>query len=187
MFCFKVIEKSGFVCNDLIIDITDLDGSMFYYKLNENRKNIFFNLPKGTYRTKNDLKQIEPIKYKLGSLPRPHNQSSLPDNFNISFGENPNKCTVNLDKGTVFFDNKFKDAERYTLDYIIFHELGHYFFYGKGQKSEIACDKFAANCMLILGYNPPQIRAAQFFTLSESKDAIKRKKEIFKLTKESYE
>lgn len=184
---FEVLGKIGLLCNDSEIFIYDANGSIFYYKENKERKNIKFNLPKGNYESKNNLKQIEPLKYKFAKLSKPYNTSILPEKFITSFGVNPHKCTVDLNKGTVLFDNKYKDAERYTLDYIIFHELGHYFYYGKGQKSEIDCDKFAANCMLSLGYNPPQIRAAQFYTLSENEDAKERKNEIYNLTKSSYE
>jgi hypothetical protein len=187
LFCFEVIGKSGFKSTDKVISIFDTDNSIFYYKENESKKNIKFNLPKGIYFTKNNLEIIAPIKYKFSKLSKTYNETKTPESFIISYGNNPHKCTVDLNKGTIFFDNRYKSAERYTIDYIIFHELGHYFYYGKGQKSEIDCDKFAANCMLSLGYNPSQIRAAQFYTLSENEEAKERKKEIYNLTQNSYE
>lgn len=187
MFCFEVIEKSGFVSADKIICVYDSDNSIFYYKENESKKVIKFNLPKGIYFSENNLQQINPIKYKYAKLSKTYNETKFPNEFKISFAKNPHKCTVDLNNATIVFDNKYKLAERYTIDYIIFHELGHYFYYGKGQKSEIDCDKFAANCMLVIGYNPSQIRAAQFYTLSENEEAKERKKEIYNLTKNSYE
>jgi hypothetical protein len=63
--------------------------------------------------------------------------------------------------------------------YILLHEVGHYFYSGQGQKSEIYCDLFSANEMLKIGFNPSQIKWAQSGTLSNSETSLERKDKVF--------
>ena len=72
-------------------------------------------------------------------------------------------------------------------DYIKFHELGHYFYSGEGNKSEILCDLFAKNCMLKCGYNPSQVRWAQNGTLSNMISSKIRKEKVNDKLKNSFQ
>lgn len=182
----KVNEKTGFYCFDSIIKIYDHRGVLFYFKENKNGK-IRFNLPKGLFQTNCDLYKLkEPVKYRFTNLPKGNNIKKLPKNFKIVYINNPHKCSVDNDKHIIYFDNSFKQFPLPVKDYIKFHELGHYFYSGENNKSEILCDLFAKNCMLKVGYNPSQIQWAQNGTLSDSDTSSERKKIVKEKIKKTF-
>jgi len=79
----------------------------------------------------------------------------------VLFRNNPNKCSIDVNSGTLIFDkNFFKQLNIVQLYFILSHELGHYFYY-----SEHKADAFARFVMLMLGFNPSQIVAAASSTL----------------------
>lgn len=185
MIKFKVSKKQGFCSFDAIIKIYDSRNVLFYFK--ENRKGkICFNLPKGIYSTYNNLHNTSVRKYKLSKLPKSKNPKKLPENFEIKYIDNPHKCSVDNVKHIIYFDKSFKNMPLPVKDYVKFHELGHYFYTGEGNKSEILCDLFAKNCMLMCGYNPSQVRWAQSGTLSDSDTSIERKNKVNNNLKKSF-
>jgi hypothetical protein len=182
---FKVSQKSGFYSFDPVVKIYDNNGKLFYLKENKKGK-LYFNLPTGVYKTFNTLSKQQPRKYKETKLPKANNPKQLPSRFKIVYCRNPNKCSVDNNKHIIYFDHSFKNVPLPVKDYIKFHELGHYFYSGEGNKSEILCDLFAKNCMLKCGYNPSQIRWAQSGTLSNHKTSKQRKQKVNDKLKNSF-
>ena len=179
---FRVTKKTGFkaITKDIIIFC---NGLPFYVK--RNFLNRDFNLPKGKYELKKGdiVKLKRPLIYTLPKLAKRYNFVKSPKGFKVEFSHNPNKCTVDLNKKNIVFDKSFLNEPTFVLDFVQFHELGHFRYSGKGLKSEIDCDNFAIYCMLVRGYNPSQIRYASRFTLGNSKASRIRKKENYKQTK----
>lgn len=176
---FEVSKKSGFVSKSDVLIILDQNKKVFYFKIKKG-KETRYNLPKGNYFLfKGDFEALpKPIVYKQMVLPAPYAYTKQPPKrFKVVFTDNPNKCSVDLKNDTVYFDNTFKNYPRYVIEYILAHEKGHYFYRGRGQKSELDCDKYAAAYMLNKGYNPSQISAAVRFTLGNSKNSTERKNE----------
>lgn len=177
MQTFVCREKCGFTSVDDVVKIYDNNGILFYFKENKRGK-LHFNLPRGIYKTYNQLYKTAPRVYKLKKLPSANNRKKLPENFEIKYINNPNKCSVDNNKHIIYFDHSFKKYPLPVKDYIKFHELGHYFYSGQGNRSEILCDLFSANCMLKCGYNPSQIKWVQNGTLSNSRTSKIRKEKI---------
>jgi hypothetical protein len=181
---FEVLEKSGFITTDKRIEVFDAFMKPFFIE-NNNKKIFYFNLPKGKYFSKNNLKKAsEPRLYSLQNLPDANDFKRLPKTFKIFYIENPNKCTVDVERNIIYFDYSFRDKPEPFLVYIKLHELGHYFYSGEENKSEIFCDWFAYNQMINLGYNPTQIYKAILLTLSDRPDAQIRKNFIKQLSKQ---
>jgi len=176
---FKINKKTGFRCFDKELLILDKSGIPFYYLKNDNYE-FKFNLPVGTYYTNNNLSKLpNSVFYSKPKLKDRYNFKKVPNGFKIIYSNNPNKCSVDLDKHIIIFDYSFKDKPRFERDFIKFHELGHYFYSGKGQQSEKDCDDFSAFCMIVIGYNPLQIRVASKYSLSNTKDGLERKTQNF--------
>lgn len=182
---FKVDKKNGFVSDSDLVIILDEHKRVFYFKKRKG-PNTRFNLPVGEYFLfYGNLKPLPaPVRYKIPNLPRPYAYSKKPPlKFKIIYCENKNKCSVDISKDTIYFDHSFKNYPRFIIQYIIRHEKGHYFYRGRGQQSELDCDKFAAVSMLESGFNPSQISAAVRFTLSNSLLSEHRKKSNFENVK----
>lgn len=181
---FRVNKKSGFSCNESPVVIYDHRG-VFYY--NPNKKgSLFFNLPPGTYITENNLKPSPVVSYSVKTLPTPERKMMKPKKIKIIKGDNPSKCTIFLDKGLIFIDKKLSEKiNTPALTFIIFHELGHYYYGGHKfgspayYKAEKKCDEFATFQMIRAGFNPSQIYIGSEISLSGNK----RKKDNFNLTK----
>lgn len=182
---FTVKTKSGFKSFDTVVKIYDKNGILFYCK--DNKQGLLhFNLPKGEYLTYNNLMPSKLRVYKLPKLPKANNVKTLPNDFKIIFAENPNKCSVDNKNHIIIFDNSFKKQPIPVIDYILFHELGHYLYSEQGNKSEINCDLFAMKKMLEIGYNPSQILWVQSGTLSDNKSTLERKNKIHTHTLNSF-
>lgn len=165
--CISVEKISGFACKEPVIRIYS-DTEKIWYLYHTKGIKTRFNLPKGNFFTENNLEKLEsPVQFRLPVLPRKNfNPVSLPE-FKVMFTENPNKCSVNVKTGQVFFDNSFRNYPEFILQFILFHEAGHLFYRGEGHKSERNCDLFAAYHLLKRGMNPSQIRLAQGVTLKD--------------------
>lgn len=181
----NLTKKTGFKSKDKLIEIYDSNNLPFYVKKNE-RPEIYFNLPKGTYITRNNLIETKPRVYKLPKLKKPNDLSKIPVKFEVVFTNNPHKCSVNLKDGIIYFDNSFRTMPKPLIDFVKFHELGHYFYRGQGNDSEKNCDLFSGSVMLAIGYNPSQIIWAQRSTLSEQKKAMDRKQHVEEKVKKSF-
>ncbi len=160
-------NKTGFDVTDIYspIVIRDSRGIMFYNTESLLPKVTKFNLPSGVY-------YVDKGSFRQSSSPRqypnirlPHRQRYFycnPMDFDIRFGTNPNKCTVNWDKKYVLFDTSFKERPLPQLDGIFYHECGHRFY-----STEKFCDIYSVKCMLREGYNPSQIGQAFIDSLSD--------------------
>ena len=150
----------GFASADKIIRIFDKDKKPFYF-FNSVKPLTSFNLPKGTYYSDNNIKVLkEPVKYKI-TMPKFERNIKRPKVIVWTWGNNPNKATIVLEKGFVLLDNSWKNFPPFVVTYIKYHELGHYHF-----KSEIGADAYARCMMLKRGYNPSQIGMASRLSLS---------------------
>lgn len=156
--------KKGYITTDNLIQIFDCNMYPFYmYDFTGFKKKIF-NLPKGIFYTDNNLQPLKRCKkFKLKNMPnKEYLFRSYPERWQIYFSHNPNKCTVNYPLGKIYLDNRYKHCARVIFDFIIFHELGHCFF-----ATEKYADLFAANLMLLKGYNPSQTQIAPLKALSD--------------------
>ena len=158
----KITKKKGFFGKGEKILINDEKGLPFYnYK--PAGKTIKFNLPAGIYTLVEG--QISPISgvhsYTNPPLKLPAPRFKVPRRIHVEYKRNPNKATINLITGVVTMDNSFLDMPKFIRIYVLFHEIGHYFY-----KGEEGADRFAQVEMLRRGYNPSQIHQASEFTLS---------------------
>lgn len=159
------------------VEIYDTTGEIFYIVKPKKGKAVF-NLPKGTYNLKEftrfEIKKGKLFQYPMIPLPKKDRNLKRPKKFKLKFGSNPNKATVNLIEGTIFFDQDFYNSlNRTQKEFILAHELGHYFYKGGSQKNEQKCDAFACNLLLTKGFNPSQIDAAQKSTLDGHKSNVR--------------
>lgn len=124
-----------------------------------------FNLPEGCYYI--DLGLIgeisTPVKVKLIEMPTAERWMKSPENFAVYFDDNINKCTIDWEEETIVFDNVFKTRPLPEIYYILYHEFGHSLYL-----TEKYADMYAANRMLMKGYNMSQIGAAQLSALSHA-------------------
>ena len=167
------------MCNERELIILDKNKIPFYYRNNLKGK-YKFNLPLGTYYTNNTLLVLNnPVFYTTPKLKPSYHFRPFPKKFKIIYENNPNKCSVDLNRHVIIFDNSFKKSPRFIKDFIKFHELGHYKYTGRGQESEKDCDNFSSYCMIKVGYNPSQISVANKYTLGNEFLSIDRKENNF--------
>jgi hypothetical protein len=152
--------------------IYDKNGSLFYRAT----KNTRISLPVGVYTIVGSYTNCGCPKPNLRYYKASAKVKKTPRKLKVSIGDNPNKCTVNLHTGNVLLDKQFLEFPQYVIDFIKNHETAHYIYNGSGQDSEIACDRFACNIMLMKGYNPSQINAGFERTLDPKKSALRIKK-----------
>jgi len=185
-------EVSGFCSFDSVISITDQRGRPFYYFRNPNRNRVTFNLPAGIYYTDNRVKRLnKALRYELPELPKPNRWMKRPEDFELKVEDNPNKCSVYLEKGIIIIDPALIELPQPMLTHVLQHELGHYQYGAKGQASrkdkmfyEVCCDKFAAKQMCEhLGYNPSQSFYSTNICLSEGQ--AERKQELYNYLKQA--
>ena len=138
-----------------------------------------FNLPRGVFYINVPCKLVPLLTfYKKIHFEKTHNFSSV-KRIVERFDVNPNKCSIFFKKGIVVWDWDFYTSlTRCERAFILMHERGHYFYKGKGLKSEIACDIYAAKKLLKKGFNPSQIAMAQHNSLSATETTKKRMKEL---------
>ncbi len=173
-----VTRKTGFIITnpDVPVIIRDVRGIRFY-DTTPIMPVFDFNLPPGIYLVDQGYfkPMSSPINFKQAKLPQSETMfPNTPYNFDITFAENPNKCTIFWQEKMIVFDNKFLDAPYPELYFIYFHELGHS-RYGFDKlysmmDAEAYCDLYASNKMLEMGFNPSQIKAAPENTLSSKQD-----------------
>ena len=165
-------QKTGFR-NLTPFEILDKNGVLFYanyFTQKGSNGSINFNLPIGQYYLHGDLMKLKhPVSFGEIKLPKPQ-RNFKQKKYKITFANNPNKCTIFHDTGLIVFDNFFKNAPRFILLDIYFHELGHNFY-----KSEQYADMYATKKMLEIGYNPSQIGLSVLITLRETQNNDFRK------------
>ena len=170
--------KTGFESEDSFIDILNENLQPFYEKENINiGGKINFNLPIGTYYTNNNLTKLKkPVAYILPYLPPPQKHANEPKKLKIVYCDNPNKCSIDLETGTVFMDEFISDKTQSERTFVLYHELGHYKYL-----TESLCDLYAVYKMIELGYNPSQCNTAGDECLSEYNQ--ERKNKIYNFSK----
>ena len=127
-----------------------VNGTLFYFA----KADKFFNLPKGKYKISGSY-DVLPFRLPDVSINfhEPEKNVKFSGIKKIVFADNANKCSVDINKGLVIFDKKFyKTLKKHEFLFIIYHEIGHYFYY-----KEKYCDDFATACLLNTGYNPSQL------------------------------
>lgn len=160
----KVDEKQGFKTSDKRIRIYDQEGNLFYFR-DHDRSFCVFNLPKGVYKTTNDLHRVPCRKYKLPQLPKRERNGKIPKRKDLSiiYTSNPHKASIYREKKLIIFDNEFKRLSIPQRIHAFFHELGHYYY-----STEAYCDLFATREMLKIGFNPSQVYWSINGTLSDA-------------------
>jgi hypothetical protein len=164
MYTVILDQKTGFRIRDVNcpVIVRDFRGVLFYTTEPLVPRVKEFNLPQGKYLIDGPVSRMEkPVKYNLLSLPNPERKMSDPFDFEVLFGSNPHKCTIDFKKGTIFFDNIFKEKPLPEVYFILYHEFAHQYF-----KTEKYTDALASNYMLIKGFNPSQIGRAHVNSLS---------------------
>lgn len=149
---FKVDKKTGFESRAPLVAIYTDEGAPFYIFKRKGHA-VQFNLPKGRYMCDDDTfkKLSSPINYKIPKLPAPERIINRPHQIQIVWANNPNKCSIVLEKGLIICDPSFRIKSRQEQEFVMYHELGHYLY-----KSEHLCDLYATAQMLDKGYNPSQ-------------------------------
>lgn len=141
------------------VHVDHKNGTPFY--VFDNPKGFEFTLPKGTYRVSGGT-MIGRMKKRSGHRPPSHLRFPLPKKITLHFAPNPAKAVIDLRSGTIVCDPALRDLPTFCLTFILFHEIGHYFY-----KDEHMCDLFAAQEMHRRGFNPSQIAAASTMTLGD--------------------
>lgn len=181
MYKFTIKQKGGFCSPSSIVKIYDKKGNVFYSHENKRGGKIHFNLPAGTYKSEERIKPYKFRVYKTRKPYKPERTFPLPEKFTFKYVENPNKCTIYLDRGLIIWDKDFFNSLlKPEKVFILFHEIGHYFY-----STEKKCDVFAAYYMLKMGYNPSQIFKSQNITLSNKPHTIERKINVFETLKKT--
>jgi len=143
---FKVGKVGGYRAVSPIIKKSGRD----FYAFNGP---VHFNLPPGEYTTNTELTPCKPVKYRVKSeRKRERFDLKAPKKIQVKFADNPNKASIHLAEGYVILDNKYKEAPECMLKYILYHEIGHYFY-----TTESFCDEYATERLLEEGYNQSQI------------------------------
>lgn len=169
---FSIAQKTGFR-NLTPFEILDKNGVLFYGNYFTKKgldSSINFNLPIGDYFIDGEIMRLnKPVQHNNVTLPKPQ-RNFKPKKYKITFANNPNKCTIFHNTGLIVFDNFFKNAPRFILLDIYFHELGHNYY-----KSEQYADMYATKKMLDIGFNPSQIGLSVLITLRETQNNDFRK------------
>jgi hypothetical protein len=157
-------KKTGFrnLTPSRPVVIRDFRGKLFYST--EGLRPIEkFNLPEGQFfvETGNIEKMNFPVNFKLSILPIPQRHFKTPDDFQLVFAPNPNKCTIRWTTKQIIFDTDLLQKTLPELFFILYHEYGHALY-----TTEKYADLYAANSMLKKGYNPSQIGKAPITALS---------------------
>jgi hypothetical protein len=158
---------NGFKAYTREIRVYDSKGKPFYFFDCKDKvlKPHTFNLPAGVYYTATPLEKLAaPVKYELPDLAKPNRYIQKKPRIIVRYGNNPHTCSIDVEKGLIFADNKLKDLPAYMLKFIFLHEMAHHYYGGfdfatqkkEYTQAEINCDTYAAFQMLKSGYNPSQ-------------------------------
>lgn len=135
------------------------DGTPFY--VFDKPGGFTFTLPPGTYKVQGATwvrRMPQREGHKASSGPR----FPLPKRVRIVWGTNPHKAVISLVDGVIVLDPSLKKLPQFVLTFILFHEIGHYFY-----EDEESCDRFAAEEMHRRGFTPSQIHLAASMTLKD--------------------
>jgi hypothetical protein len=133
------------------------DGRPFY--VFDHAAGATFTLPEGSYHVQGGY-LVGPMKKRRGHKTPSRLRFPMPKTVRLEWCSNPNKCSISLKDGVILADHSLKALPAFALVYILFHEIGHYWY-----ADEVSCDKYAADEMHRRGYNPSQIYAATQLTM----------------------
>ena len=183
-------KKFSYVSSDKDIYIFNSGGRVIYSHPNRRKRLIIFNLPNGVFYTKNKIQTINKRKNFVPSFQmlfreypkqwnfKLPNKGKLTNNFVVS--RNPNKASIYPEIHKVIVDEKlFSSLPLPCVKFILFHELGHYFY-----KDEPLADLFAVVCMLQSGFNYHDCLKTQIQFLNRSQETVKRTLFIYNKLKE---
>lgn len=177
----EVDKKTTFYSPNKRLKIYDVRGIIFYDSDWVKNFGGYLTMPKGVYNTDNNIWEVDKKMNRI--IPKlPKYERDLKHDFKefvISFGQNPNKCTINHKEKTIHFDESLRDAPSFQLVFILMHERGHQYY-----KTEFKADHYAIRQMLIQGYTPIQILLSPLLTLSGG--AYDRKRQVFKTILKKY-
>lgn len=128
-----------------------------------------FTLPVGRYVVEG-ARYVGPFKAPR-ALTFGRTSKRIPRRIRVVFAPNPNKCSIHLRRGLIVCDPSLRELPRVCLTFILFHEIGHFYWNNartpdEAEAHERACDAFAAAEMLRAGWNPSQVAFAIDETLS---------------------
>lgn len=146
------------------------NGKLLYYAPDY----VEFNLPIGTFYFEGDFTQLDkPLVYIIPDLPKYEKRIKM-KKIDISVVDNPNKASIDVLTGKVYFDKVIKDDwETAKKVFILGHEIGHNYY-----KTELFCDLFSAKKMLENGFNPSQCFYSSFYCLSNGNIGVDRKQQL---------
>lgn len=174
---YKLEGKTGFRSKSPIVAVYTTDFEPFYI-MNKKAEYTYFNLPKGEYIIEVEVERLtKPNKFALPPLPKFERNIKQPNEIKIIFGKNPNKCSIDLERGIIICDWSIKAKGRAEQTFVLYHEFGHYFY-----KNESSCDKFATRKMIEEGFNPSQTVFSVNGCLSER--SHERKNEVYNFAKQ---
>lgn len=149
--CPHVLRRSG------AVEVYDADGSPFYFMAMGSGR---FTLPAGDY----SVSSPAPV-HVLGTMPVRPFDPGAPIHplkpIRVRVKPNGAKASIQMATGEVTVDPWVMEQARFVRDFIILHEVGHYY-----HDSETGADSYAAGRMFQEGYNPSQVDAAARFALS---------------------
>lgn len=139
------------------IEVYTSNTSLFY----KAEAGKLFNLPTGNYAIFGVYKVLPFRLLTKINLPQPEKIIKYKGIKKIALKDNPNKCSIDISSGAIYFDRDFFNTlSLLEFRFVMFHELGHYFY-----KTEEKADKYACFMMLQIGYNASQIFGATKKTL----------------------
>lgn len=163
---FEVLKPTNFFSSEKPLKIYDSRGILFYSDSFTKNFRGFFSLPKGIFKTANNLITTDKGKKDPNKIVLPPYERNFHHNFDefvISFGDNPSKCTINHREKTILFDKSFLKFPSYVLYFILGHEMGHNYY-----STEEYADLYGAKQMLKWGFNVSQIGYAPLTSLSDN-------------------
>lgn len=176
---FTVGKPSGFTAKGFVVIKNAETNRVFYAFYKEGL--IEFNLPKGEYISMTDIER-KPTMFKF-SFPSKRKRDRF-DNKPLKkvkihvIENNPNKCSIQLESGNIYIDRNFKNTvDEITLKFVLYHELGHYFYI-----SEQMCDEYAQHRLLREGYNISQVMYATSNALSSFNPRVGECENLLKKT-----
>lgn len=175
---YNLKGKTGFRSKAPLVAVYTTDFEPFYV-MNKKGEYTYFNLPKGEYIIEVEVERLtSPNYFAVPPLPKFERNIKRPKDIKIIFGTNPNKCSIDLEKGVIICDWSIKAKGRAEQTFVIYHEFGHYFY-----KTESSCDKYATRRMIQEGYNPSQTVFSVNGCLSDKSHG--RKSEVYNFAKSS--
>lgn len=140
------------------VQVSTTDGRPFYVFDNPGT----FTLPAGSY-TLSGGSVIGRMPKRRGHEPSAPIRIPIPKKVRIVFAPNPFKAVISLPDGIIVADPSLRNLPAFCLAFILFHEIGHYYY-----ADEESCDAFAADEMHRRGYNASQIAIAPQLTMGDA-------------------